>query len=181
MKNSCKIIPETAMRPNGSIGIEDIISFLKENSVMVEVGCYYGESTLMWQSSEKIIKIYAVDPWKDFYDINDGASQRGNMVEVERLFDENIKNSTKIIKIKSTSVDASKTFEDKSLDFVYLDGSHTYNDLCNDITHWLPKIKKDGIIAGHDITWITVKSAVEKYLGKNYRTFSDSSWASVVQ
>lgn len=181
MKNICKIIPETAMRPNGSIGIEDIISSLKENCVMVEVGCYYGESTLMWESSEKIIKIYAVDPWKNFYDTNDIASQRGNMAEVERIFDENIKNSTKIIKIKSTSIEASKTFEDESLDFIYLDGSHTYNDLCNDIIHWLPKIKKNGIIAGHDITWISVKSAVEKHLGKNYKTFSDSSWAFIIK
>ena len=54
------------------------------------------------------------------------------------------------IPIKMTSIEASKTFEDNSLDFVFLDASHEYEDVKEDILHWLPKIKSGGIFAGHD-------------------------------
>lgn len=177
----CKTIPGTEMRPERFLGIDEIISLLNKDSIMVEVGCYYGESTLMWESSDKIIKIFAIDPWKDFYDVNDGASQKGNMKEVENIFDENIKNSSKIIKLKSTSIEASKNFDDASLDFVYLDGSHTYEDVLSDITHWIPKIKKNGFIGGHDIGWQSVNSAVLKGLGRIDKKFEDSSWIVKIQ
>jgi hypothetical protein len=164
------------MRPEGSRGLDEIISMLNNNCTMVEVGCYQGESTLIWANSDKIIKIFAVDPWKDFYDPNDVASQRGNMKDVENIFDENIKDYSKIVKIKSTSVDASKNFDNNSLDFVYLDGSHIYKDVVDDIKHWYPKIKKNGFIAGHDIGWSGVQSAIKDTLGKIDKQFSDSSW-----
>jgi predicted O-methyltransferase YrrM len=181
MKKICKTLPNTGMRPEGSLGIDDIISLLNPESTMVEVGCYYGVSTLMWESSDKIIKIFAVDPWKDFYDPNDGASQKGNMNEVESLFDENIKDSSKIIKMKMTSKEASEKFEENSLDFVYLDGSHAYQDLKDDINNWLPKIKKNGFIAGHDIGWQTVQNAIKDTLGGINQQFGDSSWIVKVQ
>lgn len=175
-KIQCKTIPNTEMRPEGFLGIQEIIDILHENITMVEVGCYYGESTLMWASSNKITKIYAIDPWKDFYDPNDGASQKGNMAEVEKIFDENTSNNNKIIKIKKPSILASLDFEDNSLDFVYLDGSHKHDDVVDDIKNWLPKIKKDGYIGGHDISWMEVRVAVMRTIGDPDKTFGDTSW-----
>jgi predicted O-methyltransferase YrrM len=49
-----------------------------------------------------------------------------------------------------TSVEASKTFEDKSVDFVFIDAGHTYEEVVEDIKSWLPKVKKGGFIGGHD-------------------------------
>lgn len=179
MKNkiNCKILDDVGMRPEGLLGIENIIDMLNTNCIMAEVGCYYGESTLMWASSEKIIKIYAIDPWEDFYDINDGASQKGNMAEVENVFDENIKGISKIIKCKQKSLIAAEKIENKSLDFVYLDGSHKHEDVMNDIKTWIPKIKNGGILGGHDITWRDVASAVQKTIGQPDFIFPDTSWA----
>jgi len=175
-KINCKILDKVGMRPDGFAGLESIIEMLDTNCVMAEIGCYYGESTLMWASSEKITKIYAIDPWQDFYDINDGASQKGNMAEVEKTFDENTSAINKIIKVKQKSLEAAQHIENNSLNFVYLDGSHKYEDVVNDIITWIPKIKKGGILAGHDIMWRDVALAVQKTIGNPDFTFSDTSW-----
>ena len=41
-------------------------------------------------------------------------------------------------------------YTDGSLDFAFLDGDHSHEGLKKDIAAWLPKVKKGGIIAGHD-------------------------------
>ena len=52
--------------------------------------------------------------------------------------------------LKLTSLEASKKFKDESLEFVFIDASHEYEDVLNDLQAWFPKIKKGGILAGHD-------------------------------
>lgn len=48
------------------------------------------------------------------------------------------------------SVEASTFFENESLDFVFIDANHVYRNVISDIVCWVPKIKKGGIISGHD-------------------------------
>lgn len=48
------------------------------------------------------------------------------------------------------SVKAADHFKDGSLDFVYIDGSHDYDSVRDDLRAWFPKISPGGIIAGHD-------------------------------
>lgn len=43
-------------------------------------------------------------------------------------------------------------YADKSLDFVFLDADHHYESIRKDIDAWLPKVKRGGIIAGHDFS-----------------------------
>ena len=49
-----------------------------------------------------------------------------------------------------SSVDASRRYEDRSLNFVMLDGDHSYAGVRSDIDAWLPKLKSGGILATHD-------------------------------
>lgn len=52
------------------------------------------------------------------------------------------------------SWDVANKYDNESLDFVFLDGDHSYEGLKKDIMAWLPKVKKDGgIIAGHDFSY----------------------------
>jgi hypothetical protein len=65
------------------------------------------------------------------------------------------------------SVEASKLYENESLDFVFIDGAHDYQSVKEDIEHWFPKVKRGGYIAGDDYNWETVKLAVIEFFGND--------------
>lgn len=52
--------------------------------------------------------------------------------------------------IRQYSVDAVKDVEDESLDFVYIDALHDYDSAMMDIISWTPKVRRGGIVSGHD-------------------------------
>ena len=52
--------------------------------------------------------------------------------------------------IRKTSMEAVKDFEKASLDFVYIDATHYFDDVVKDIIEWTKKVKKGGIVSGHD-------------------------------
>jgi len=52
--------------------------------------------------------------------------------------------------IQELSVNASRLIPDDSLDWVYLDANHEYSSILEDLRIWTPKVKRGGIIAGHD-------------------------------
>lgn len=52
--------------------------------------------------------------------------------------------------IRKYSMDALDDFKDESLDFVYIDANHDYLHALEDIEGWARKVKKGGIVSGHD-------------------------------
>lgn len=52
--------------------------------------------------------------------------------------------------IRAFSVDAAAQFKDRSLDWVYIDGNHNFINVAKDLDAWIPKVRKGGIISGHD-------------------------------
>jgi hypothetical protein len=52
--------------------------------------------------------------------------------------------------IKGDSVASADLFEDESLDFVFIDAGHSYGEVKRDIEAWFPKVRKGGIVSGHD-------------------------------
>ena len=52
--------------------------------------------------------------------------------------------------VRKYSNQAVEMFKDNSLDFVYLDANHKYEEVKADIEMWFPKLKSNGIISGHD-------------------------------
>lgn len=49
------------------------------------------------------------------------------------------------------SASAASIVQDGTLDFVYIDGNHTYPYVLQDLTLWWSKVKSGGVVAGHDI------------------------------
>ena len=50
----------------------------------------------------------------------------------------------------SDSSAAASFFLNGGFDFVYIDADHTYNSVTKDIMVWYPKVRKGGVLAGHD-------------------------------
>ena len=52
--------------------------------------------------------------------------------------------------VREFSLEAANMFPDEYFDYVYLDAAHTYEEVLLDCEAWYPKVKKMGILAGHD-------------------------------
>lgn len=124
-------------------------------SRFVEVGSWKGKSAAFMGveiiNSGKDIKLDCVDIW---IDVNEPHVQ----ITGDDLYAAFLKNTepvkSVVNSIRSDSREAAKQFEDGSLDFVFLDGDHSYDGLKADIEAWLPKMKpNDSIFAGHDYAW----------------------------
>ena len=91
------------------------------------------------------------------------------------MFDKNTANKN-IVKLKMTMEEAFNFLPE--LDVIYIDGDHRYDFVLKDIELSLRKIKKNGIISGHDYNNndIGVINAVNKIFGKPDKVFSDTSW-----
>ena len=77
----------------------------------------------------------------------------------------------------------SELIPDNSLGFCYIDASHTHEYVKKDIEHYLPKVVKGGVLAGHDWFLEGVKVAVTEFVFDNYLNLhlvreneGDSSW-----
>jgi hypothetical protein len=78
--------------------------------------------------------------------------------------------------IKDYTTEAAKQVEDESLDFVFIDADHSYEGVMRDVQAWAPKVRKGGIVFGHDIHFDTVKRAVNELYGDTYNVEDDFVW-----
>ena len=52
------------------------------------------------------------------------------------------------------------------MDIVFLDADHKYKSVKEDIEAWYPKVRKGGILSGHDFRyteWGVIKAVTEKW------------------
>lgn len=66
------------------------------------------------------------------------------------LATEKLREFDKYILFVGTSQEAADWIPDESLDFVFIDGAHDYESVKQDIASWTPKVRKGGIVSGHD-------------------------------
>jgi hypothetical protein len=52
--------------------------------------------------------------------------------------------------LRMMSMQAVELFADESLDFCYIDGNHEFRYVAEDIYEWTKKVRKGGIVSGHD-------------------------------
>jgi len=129
-------------------GRNDLPEFFKEMGYKVgaEIGVYRGEYT------EKLckagLKIFGIDPWL-VYKNYQKHPQELPYDKLLRETNEKLKEYDHKI-IKKTSMEAIEDFEDESLDFVYIDGNHSIRYIVEDIYEWYRKVKKGGVLSGHD-------------------------------
>ena len=147
------------------------------DGIGVEVGVHQGVYSDKILKTWKGKKLYLIDSWKrienavDF--IND-IDKNGYLNAMAQTFMKVYDYGSKAVIIRESSVEAARLFSDWSLDFVYIDASHDYNNVKNDLNAWYPKVKTGGVVSGHDYangTWeypkgfvmLEVKKAVDEF------------------
>jgi hypothetical protein len=167
---------ELIIMREGEYSLEPFINYLQiEDGIMVEIGSYSGESAEAFAKSGKFKRVCCVDPWENGYSPCDIGSTACDFKIVEEAFDHRIEPFNFVKKIKALSSEAVKSFPDGFFDLVYIDGNHDYGFVVEDISLWMPKVKKDGYLAGHDYNH-AVALAVSHKLGTPDQIFPDSSW-----
>ena len=167
--------------PNSSFfGIFDLLKKLenhtKEKMKMLEVCSYMGESTMLFSSYNMFSEIHCVDPFEGYENYNEWHRYEWEFIENE--FKQNTRFFNNITLHKDFSYNIIDTFENETFDFIYIDANHEYEDIKRDIKLCLPKLKKGGVIAGHDYhkRWPGVINAVNELVGKPDKVFRDTSW-----
>ena len=146
----------------------ELLEATPEEGIFVELGAYKGKSTSFIVTEiinrNRNIKYYTVDSFEGHTDSNDNKEVEAykGISDIEIDFDSNTKHlDGKFQKIKSLSHESANLFEDNSVDICFIDAGHSYEAVKKDIESWLPKIKKGGIMAGHDYwAWLGVRKAV---------------------
>lgn len=128
-----------------------VVKQLPQNAHVVEVGCWKGRSTSFLAvemiNTDKNMILDCVDTWAGDAGTGVVADPNGLL----RLFLRNMQPVASFITpIQLQSIAASRLYPDNSLDFVFIDAAHDYEQVYHDIKAWLPKVKCDGFIGGHD-------------------------------
>lgn len=147
------------------------------NTIFVEIGTWKGKSAVYMAEKIKIsgknIKFYTIDLFE--YTPGYGSNSDSFLKEVQSNI-EPVKDYINIIQGKSYEV--ADQFEDESIDFIFIDGDHSYLGVKKDLKSWYPKIKVGGIIAGHDYIEPScgVKMAVDEFFLFTGISINKSSW-----
>lgn len=124
--------------------------------VGVEVGVHKGMNIKRILNFINIKKLYLVDPWT--------GSNQNEKNDQEKIYQNVLRDfsyNSKIEIIRKTSIDACKDFKNLSLDFVYIDGDHSYESVKQDLNSWFPKIKMFGVICGDDYGHFSGKGVIK--------------------
>ena len=137
---------------------DEAVAKAEDGARFVEVGCWLGDSSSYMakaiKDSGKNIEFWCVDTWKGsegvlwmqpFLNAADG--------DMYPMWDKRMRNDGVrpwAIPFQQPSVEAATRFKDESLDFVFIDGDHRYDEVRADIAAWLPKLKPGGLLAGDD-------------------------------
>ena len=158
---------------------EDIGIFLRLNGLKnkgIEVGSYTGEfSSIILDSWPG--KLYMIDTWNSSEDSSYVDISKTSSHHMSLALDNVLKYDNRVIMIKCDSYNATELFLDNSLDFVYIDANHRYNNVKMDIDKWSDKVKLGGLVMGHDYLppeWFN-KIVLENKDGKNIDVWDSNS------
>jgi len=144
------------LMPNEAIVLYDLAKSIKNPSpVLVEIGSWIGKSSIVIASAiQGDARLFCVDPFDGSADMRGRYKQlMGTMDKsLQEVFIQNIKQAglaNLIVPIKGYSHQVVKGW-DKPIDFLFIDGDHSYKAVKRDYLDWGNYIVDGGWIAFHD-------------------------------
>lgn len=144
--------------------------FGSEPLTVVEVGTGLGVNALNLLSELNIKKLYCVDPFIPYADDSENSlskssqERRSYIVQAEQTV-QKLSSYSNVQFVRKSSAEACK--EISNVDFVYVDGNHSYEHVLEDLKNYYPLVKEKGIIAGHDIGRSNVYRALYDFCKAN--------------
>ena len=121
--------------------------------VVIEVGSWKGCSSAVIASVIKTVggTLWCIDHWQGNTGVR--AHEEASHRDILAVFRANMRSLgffDIVYPIVADSLSASRMMNDNIADIVFIDADHHYQAVKRDIAIWLPKVKKGGIISGHD-------------------------------
>lgn len=160
LKRKVDNLPYGTGRKHNRNDLAELFGELKFN-VGAEIGVRRGRYSMQLCKCNPDLKLYCIDPWAPYG--NKYTIEKQDQIYAEAI--ENLKPYQAAI-VRKSSMDALPDFLDESLDFIFIDGDHTFDHVCPDIIFWSKKVRRGGIVACHDyyaFGWSGVMQAVNSY------------------
>jgi predicted O-methyltransferase YrrM len=148
-------MPDWAAAPNPlQIEVLNNLCELSKGGTFIDIGCFIGGFTKVMaaQAKKRNGKCYAIDLFQNnveptvLWGIHQNYPVKHYLTR--NLRDRGLIDFVDII--EGDSVETSKKFQDNTIDFIFIDASHEFTNIKNDLDSWYPKVKQGGIICGHD-------------------------------
>jgi len=158
--------------PQEWISNKGLVPYIKRHGEKlkgIEIGTCRAESTAyLLDKCPNIMRIFTIDPYKAYQDWNGEITQK----DVDRFMAVAKKNlkpyGDRVRMIRETSIESTNNFTDTLVDFIFVDGDHSYDATLADCEAYYKFLKPGGIFCGHDYSSIeAVKRAVDDFRTKN--------------
>lgn len=166
MKNYKEIDGWASMQEQGEL----FKKICKKGMRVAEVGVYKGRMTAMiMEMFDRKLEYFCVDHFQ-------GSAEHERRDYLPEFLENTRRSGVRLC--AGESVEVAKWFDDGYFDIVYLDASHDYLSVKEDIKAWLPKVKKGGVLCGDDYIsgWDGVIQAVDEAFGKKVQRVAGQQW-----
>jgi len=182
--NNCKRIP-------GWFGDNDIetLSRLSSNIVngtIIELGSLHGRTSYCLAKSSPTSKIFCLDYWDGSMVASSDTFNRPYVIELFKMYTSECPNITPVQLSHTQKI---TPLWEEPVDMIFIDTSHENPNDWDIIKFWTPKIKKGGVLCGHDYyventPYPDVNQNIknlEKILNQTVTTSSESSvWSFIL-
>jgi len=138
-----------------------MLRIMPKNAVAVEIGVFRGAFAKEIMCITEPKELILIDPWVFQQPVKEQwsyipwiciKSQADFEKEYQKVVD-HFGNITNVKIVRDYSHKVVSTIPDNYVDWVYVDGSHDYDSVVEDVTDWYNKIKIGGWICGDDWDW----------------------------
>jgi hypothetical protein len=145
-----------------------------QNIKICELGCWTGMSTVLFGkiAQECHGSVKAIDWFKGAE--TDNLETCAKMFNIKLICQNNLKENKvdDVVEVIDARTDEAITrYPDEYFDVVFIDADHRYTAVKKDIQQWLMKVKKGGLLCGHDCDIILTNG-----LQSIYDKWGDRNW-----
>jgi hypothetical protein len=160
----------------------NLMHVIKPNTVGAEIGVWFGNTSTQFlkRRLKKLYMVdsYSVEPYKEnsemtyqeylakYQPITGEFAEAGFQKYYDRVYTEinsRFRTHKEVEICRMLSDEWFKKYNDVELDWIYIDGDHSYEGCLRDLENALKIVKPGGLILGDDYGWPPLKPGVNKW------------------